>query len=270
MARQLTGEMGVEFGKQFYAEKYYADVPFDPNIVLDYQAHWTRLGKAFRLEAESRVLDAGCGLGYWSMELAKHFPCLEAFDISADAVAAVRARVSGHRVWVGDIEHIAAEDAAYDGAFAFEVLEHLADSRVGLRELRRVLKPGGRLVLLQEFRGDDYSRVIRWVGDVLDATGIRRRKVPRHADRRDLHRSARTPWGWGNLLREEGFILERRVVLSVIPTLVLPLSRALRRRYYSLPVITPIDHLLCQMPGAAWFGVSCIFIASKDEGASKP
>ena len=251
------------FGKQFYADTYYANVPFDENIVADYRTHWARLGHLFRLPADARVLDAGCGLGYWSMELQNHVAHLDAFDIAPAAVEAVRERVPRGRVWVGDVEHIEAPDAHYDGAFAFEVLEHLADSRTGLRELRRVLKDGGRLVLLQEYRGDDYARMIRAAGDLLDRTGLRKRKVARHADRRDLHRSARTPWGWAALLREEGFTVERRIVLSVIPTLVLPLSRALRRRYFSLPVLTPIDRFLCALPGAAWFGVGCIFIATK-------
>lgn len=266
MERPPISDAESEFGKQFYADTYYLDVPFDPNIVLDYKAHWLRLGREFRLSTASRVLDAGCGLGYWTLELARHFPRLESFDISAQAVAAVRRRLPGHRMWVGDIEHISVGDQTYDGVFAFEVLEHLADSRTGLRELRRVLKPGGRLVLLQEFRGDDYARMIRWVGDVLDRTGLRRRKVARHADRGDLHRSARTPAGWQTLLAEEGFAVERRVVLSVIPTLVLPLSRTLRRRYFSLPVLTRIDRLVCSLPGAAWFGVSCMYIATRIDG----
>lgn len=257
------------FGKKYYAEEYYANIPFDPNIVRDYQSHWKRLGADFRLSPDARVLDAGCGLGYWSVELARHFPRLEAFDISPKAVEHVRRLIPAHRVTVGDIEHIEASDATYDGAFALEVLEHLADSRVGLRELKRVLKPGGRLVLLQEFRGDDYARVIRKVGDILDATGIRKRKVPRHADRDDLHRSARPPWGWRALLAEEGFVVERRVVLSVIPTLFNPVSRALRRNYYSLPLITPIDRLIGLLPGAEWFAVACIFIATKPLEASR-
>ena len=40
----------------------------------------------------------------------------------------------------------------------------------------------------------------------------RRRTVPRHADRANLHRSARPPWGWARLLREEGFVVEHRIV----------------------------------------------------------
>ena len=263
-------ERAADFGKAYYAGQYYANVRFDPNIVRDYQSHWARLQPLFRLDAQSRVLDAGCGLGYWSMELAKHFPKLEAFDISPEAVASVQGRLHAHKISVGDIEQIDAPDAAYDGAFAFEILEHLEDSRVGLRELRRVVKPGGRLVLLQEYRGDDYARMIRKVGDVLDGLGVRRRRVPRHADRSDLHRSARSPWGWQRLLREEGFTVDHRIVLSVVPTLLNPVWPALRRRFYDLPIVTPIDRALCRLPGAAWFGVSCVFVATRTDGTAAP
>jgi SAM-dependent methyltransferase len=263
-------ESVTEFGKDYYAERYYTNVPFDPNIVLDYQSHWARLSPLFRLDPRSRVLDAGCGLGYWSMELAKHFPGLEAFDISPQAVASVQRRLPNHKISVGDIERIDAPDATYDGAFAFEILEHLEDSRVGLGELKRVLKPGGRLVLLQEYRGDDYAKVIRKVGDVLDSLGVRRRKVPRHADRKDLHRSARSPWGWQRLLAAEGFAVEHRIVLSVLPTLLNPVWPAFRRRFFDMPVVTPIDRALCRLPGAAWFGIGCMFIATKKDGAAAP
>jgi SAM-dependent methyltransferase len=166
---------------------------------------------------------------------------------------------------VGDVEKIDAPDRAYDGVFAFEVLEHFADSRVGLSELSRVLKGNGRLVLLQEFRGDDYANMIRRVGDILDSLGVRRRKVPRHADWADLHRSARSPWGWQSLLEAEGFVVERRVVLSVLPTLLNPVWPALRRRFFDLPLITPVDRVLCSLPGAAWFAVGCIYVATKPE-----
>jgi cyclopropane fatty-acyl-phospholipid synthase-like methyltransferase len=89
----------ASFGKQFYAREYYADVPFDANIVLGYATHWARVNHHFRLGPEARVLDAGCGLGYWSMELAKHYPLLEAFDIAPLAVEHVQARLPDHRVW---------------------------------------------------------------------------------------------------------------------------------------------------------------------------
>lgn len=47
-------------------------------------------------------------------------------------------------MWTGDVERIDAPDATYDAVFDFGIVHHVRDWRAAVREIHRVLKPGGR------------------------------------------------------------------------------------------------------------------------------
>ena len=92
-----------------------------------------------------RILDVGCGTGA-NLVMLSQFGDAEGVDISHDALAFCRER------GLQNVKHGAAEDLPYeDGTFdlvtALDVVEHLDDDLAGLRELRRVLRPGGRVLL---------------------------------------------------------------------------------------------------------------------------
>ena len=59
-------------------------------------------------------------------------------------------------LYVGDVFHLPYQDGALDGVFGFGVLHHLPDWRGGLREIARVLKPGG-FYFLEEFYPQFYQ-----------------------------------------------------------------------------------------------------------------
>lgn len=89
-----------------------------------------------------RVLDAGCGTGDWATLVAA--PEVVGVDSSAAAVQAARARgVDARRA---EIESLPFDDCAFDVVMCNSVLYHLEDVDAGLRELVRVLRPGGRFV----------------------------------------------------------------------------------------------------------------------------
>ena len=98
------------------------------------------------LEAERpRILDVGCGTGA-NLVMLSEFGDAEGVDISHDALAFCRER------GLENVRHGAAEDLPYeDGTFdlvtALDVVEHLDDDLAGLRELRRVLRPNGYVLL---------------------------------------------------------------------------------------------------------------------------
>jgi ubiquinone/menaquinone biosynthesis C-methylase UbiE len=99
----------------------------------------------------SRVLEIGCGHGVGVDIILGQFGAasVDAFDLDPDMVARARRRLARHgervRVWEGSVTEIPAQDGTYEAVFAFGVLHHLPDWRAGLAEVRRVLKPGGRL-----------------------------------------------------------------------------------------------------------------------------
>jgi SAM-dependent methyltransferase len=111
--------------------------------------HLARYAFAARLSRRKRVLDAGCGAGYGSAELARHAAAVLGVDRSAEAIAFARAEypASNLRFEQGDCAALPVDDASIDLLVAFEVIEHLQDWRGFLREVRRTLAPSGQLIV---------------------------------------------------------------------------------------------------------------------------
>ena len=98
-----------------------------------------------RVAPGEEVLDLGCGAGEFAAALAAHDAGVLALDAAPAAVDRARARGVGARV-IGLDAALPADDAAFDIAWLGETLEHLVDPVGTLHEVRRVLRPGGRLL----------------------------------------------------------------------------------------------------------------------------
>jgi methionine biosynthesis protein MetW len=94
----------------------------------------------------TRCLDVGCGTGSsYAPELARRAGTYAGVDVSAHAVEIARARGLDARV-VDDAAELPFEDGSFDLVVCVEVLEHLFAPHGAAAEIRRVLRPGGRLV----------------------------------------------------------------------------------------------------------------------------
>jgi SAM-dependent methyltransferase len=99
--------------------------------------------------AGARVLDAGCGAGWYSEQLVARGARVTSIDESAALVRHVRARLGdGADVRVADLSRPLsfAEDASYDGIVSALVLHYMRDWSTALAEFRRILKPDGWLL----------------------------------------------------------------------------------------------------------------------------
>ena len=107
----------------------------------------------FRRAGLQTVCDAACGFGAYTLALASNGFTVRSFDVSPTAAALTRAGLKrfGYEVEVrvADLLHTGYADGEFDGAFAHSVLDHMtrADAAAALRELCRIVRPGG-LVLL--------------------------------------------------------------------------------------------------------------------------
>lgn len=97
------------------------------------------------LEPGARILDAGSGSGRNMVELAR-FGHVTGIELAEASVRAARARGVGDVVQ-GSVDALPFEDDSFDLAVSLDVIEHLEDDRLALRELRRVVAPGGRLLV---------------------------------------------------------------------------------------------------------------------------
>jgi SAM-dependent methyltransferase len=112
----------------------------------------------------SRVLEAGCGIGAQTVHLMRSSPRarLVALDVSAESLAQARARVQA-RSPGADVQWHRADlldppfaDAAFDHLFVCFVLEHLRDPRAALAALKRVLRPGGTITVIEGDHGSAF------------------------------------------------------------------------------------------------------------------
>lgn len=121
------------------------------------QSHWWYTGRRKILadfvekicrqvtDRRPKILDVGCGTGANLLMLSKYGDA-EGVDISEDALAFCRER-GLDKVRLGAGEKLPYADGTFDLVTAFDVVEHMDDDLAGLREMRRVLRPGGRALL---------------------------------------------------------------------------------------------------------------------------
>jgi SAM-dependent methyltransferase len=116
--------------------------------------HWWYRGRRRVLRAEldrlapasgARILDAGCGSGRTLQELAA-YGTVSGVELSEQAAEVARGRGVGE-VRNGRLEAIPWPDADFDLVTCLDVIEHTADDRATLAELRRVTRPGGTLIV---------------------------------------------------------------------------------------------------------------------------
>jgi SAM-dependent methyltransferase len=121
------------------------------------QSHWWHTGRRRILagfvedicrrvtDRRPRILDVGCGTGANLLMLSAYGDA-EGVDVSEDALAFCRERGLDH-VKQGAGEELPYEDGAFDLVTAFDVVEHMDDDLAGLKEMFRVLRPGGHALL---------------------------------------------------------------------------------------------------------------------------
>ncbi len=125
------------------------------------------------------VGDLGCGTGALSAAFAPHVARVFAIDASAAMLGSARARLArltNVSVHEGPLEALPLADASLDLAVLSLVLHHVADPLRALREVRRVLRPGGR-VLITDMRSHaraDYQQQMGHVWLGFDAPTVRR------------------------------------------------------------------------------------------------
>ncbi len=110
------------------------------------------LKKAKKLHNKT-VLDAGCEAGYISLKLLKNKSRVIAFDICKPAVEELQKKLKKNKerknikLFVGEIHKIPLKDNSVDAIVCSEVIEHVPYLSRTIKELNRVLRPGGVLII---------------------------------------------------------------------------------------------------------------------------
>jgi SAM-dependent methyltransferase len=102
---------------------------------------------AAHVTAGTRLLDAGCGAGLLALLASLRGARVTAVDASPALLAVARERVPAADVREGDLEALPFADAGFDAATAVNSIFFAADMAAAMRELARVVRPGGRVVI---------------------------------------------------------------------------------------------------------------------------
>lgn len=173
------------------------------------------------------LLDVGCALGFLLHAARDEGYEPHGVELSAYAAREAEKDFPG-RVVCGTLEEARLPDARFDVVVLSDLIEHIPEPRAFLGEVRRVLRPGGRLLIVTPDIGSVSARVMgrRWF----------HRKIE--------HVHYYTRHSLGNLLRREGFRPSRVAggtkALSVA-------YLASQFRVYRLPAVTPAMNLLARL-----------------------
>ena len=204
------------------------------------------LGILRRYATGREVVEAGCGTGLLLREVAGFARSAVGVDLSRGMLAAARAR--GLHVVQGSLTDLPLPGASADLIYSMKVLPHVAPIREALRELARVLRPGGHLVA--EFYNPWSLRSLakRVAGPGRVATGVRESDVFTRFDTLDEARAH---------LPDDLRLVDVRGVRIVTPYAAMhrwPLAGALLGR---------AERALCDVPGVRRLAGFLVLVARK-------
>ena len=118
-------------------------------MTLGLDQRWRRATVAAVVQPGDRVLDTCCGTGDLAVAALQAGATVTGLDFSGRMLERAR-RKSSEITWVqGDAQQLPFEDASFDAATVGFGVRNLADLDRGLAELRRVLRPGGRVAIIE-------------------------------------------------------------------------------------------------------------------------
>ena len=150
--RFVAGKVADPDVLRSYYHRVHAGHGYTPSEPFLFELHAAMLRRLERLflahiAPGARVLDAGCGRSLFT-EIGREWPfTIVAADVDHDLLRSRKAEHPEVRWAVAEAHPLPFRDAAFDALFAGELVEHLADPAAGMAEFRRVLRPGGTLIL---------------------------------------------------------------------------------------------------------------------------
>lgn len=146
-------------------------------MTVGLDGRWRRLAASLAVRPDDRVLDAACGTGDLALaDLRAGAGRVTGLDFSEQMLARARAKAPTLEWVQGDMLALPFEAGAFDAATVGFGVRNVADLPLALRELRRVLQPGGRLAILEitqprgalrPFFGLWFDRIVPLLGKIL-------------------------------------------------------------------------------------------------------
>lgn len=127
---------------------------------------------------DSRILDLGCGVGFWVTELGmRGWGQLEAADLTSNALKITASRLEAYGVRAilsqQNAESLTYGEASFDHVNCQGVIHHTPDTKQAVAEIARILKPGGTASVSVYYRNWILGLwpLLRWLGWILTRLG---------------------------------------------------------------------------------------------------
>lgn len=144
-----------------------------------YEQPWLADLVPFASFAGKSVIEIGFGAGYDALTIARSGANYVGIDLTPENVVRASAHLAAYQLHptflVGDAEHLDFADNSFDVAYSNGVLHHVPDTDQALREIARVLKPGGDAWVIVYHRHSVFHWVTLWAYQHLLRGGFRRR-----------------------------------------------------------------------------------------------
>ena len=192
------------------------------------------------------ALEVGPGSGVYLPILLEHFAQVTAVDVEEAHLDDLRPRFPEVRILRDDITDSSLPDSAFDLVVCSEVVEHVPDSAAALREMYRVLRPGGRLILStpQRYSPLELASKVAFLPGIVQLV----RKIYREPVLKQGHINLMTRKTVRRQLRSAGFEIRREHLTGVYLPLVAEFGGraglAVARRLEGMLRRTPLRGLL--------------------------
>lgn len=218
----------------------------------------------FPIAKEETVLNIGCGDGVQAVIYQGNFKKMVGVDINESRLEVARqlaehCGIENFQTLCANVEQIPLNEK-FDKAIAVDIIEHVQRPERAVRELRRLLKENGQLLITFPAWHDKWENFFSFVG-----RKILRRKgkiVRKPGWDPDAHQYPYSLKKWRSIMEEGGFDL----VASRASTLWPPLHYlGIPRFWFSNKFIHAIDNFLCQLPIFKNFGQSLVCVFEKED-----
>ena len=202
----------------------------------------------------TRILDLGCGTGFFLAELEEKHPGSIGLDISHEMLRVSEQYVPGVRLITADAEKLPFKPNVFDVVFCKGSLHHTRDHVAFLANCREVLQAGGRLIMSEPCNDNPLIRFAR---------ALLYKKSP-HFDEGD---QGFTKKGIVSLCEQAGFEVELVKMYGVLGYVFagfpdhLGILRFIPGNYWITKAFLGIDRLICRIPGLSLLGFHVIIVA---------
>jgi len=153
------------------------------------------------------TLDVGCGMGGWSMMLAKEGLNVVAIDISSQSIKIAKNKIGEEELSVptiiGDVTKAPFKPEAFNICFCAQVLHHFPNLDFIVFELSRILRNNGIIILFEPNGSNIIFKIIRFVKEMIPKNWMEKRQMT------TMNESAHDVKSYDNILKSNNFITSK-------------------------------------------------------------